>query len=295
MKKFLINVLGIIIIVICSLFVLDFAYTKVYNHSNPRTKLQYLLKLNNQSLDVLFLGSSRVANHIDVKLFDQLSHKKTLNMGVEGAGLNDNLLQLKLFLSQNKVKTIVLQIDNNIETTTPSNISKAEAMPFIKNKIIESHIKEYSKENYFNLTYIPFYRYAINDSKIGFRECFFSIINKKPNVAPSIGYTPKFGNSIPVMKTTSLGKSEPLQTNEILLEIQNICKNKNVQLIYFIAPYCSKIKTESFVAKLKKILPNLIDLSHDYDDNLFFNCGHLNDKGAQLLTRRLFLAVKNKI
>ena len=295
MKKFLVYLIGIITIVVCSLFVLDFIYTKVYDHSIPRTKLQYLLKLKHQSLDVLFLGSSRVANHIDVKLFDQLSHKKTLNMGVEGAGLNDNLLQLKLFLSQNKVKTIVLQIDNNIENALPSNITKAEAMPFINNEIIDSHIKEYSKEEYFNLSYLPFYRYAVNDSKIGFRECFFSIINKKPAIEPSVGYTPKFGHSIPAIKTTKLGKSGPIPSNKVLEQIQVICASQQVQLLYFISPYCSKIKTENYIVELHKVLPNLIDLSQNYDDNLFFNCGHLNDEGAQLLTKRLFEAVKNKI
>ena len=174
----------------------DLGDTKIYRDCHPRNKLQYILKLKHQQFDVVFLGSSRVANHIDTKLFSEISNKKSINLGVEGAGINDNLLQLQLLLAQNKVKVLYLQIDTNLETTLPSNISTAEAMPFIANPSIEKHTKIYS-DAFIALYYIPFYRYAINDAKIGFRELFFSLLNKKPATDPSIGFTPKVGNSIP--------------------------------------------------------------------------------------------------
>jgi hypothetical protein len=75
----------------------------------------------------------------------------------------------------------------------------------------------------------------------------------------------------------------------------NICKKNEIQLILFISPYCSKAKNTDYIEKLKIKVPTLIDLSKDYDDNLFFNCGHLNNQGAIKLTINLYNSTKDMI
>ena len=293
MKLFLKYIISISISALALLYLCDFIYTQVYINSNPRNKLQYILNTKNESFDIIFLGSSRVANHIDTKLFDSLSNKKTINLGVEGAGLNDNLLQLKLLIANNNISNVFLQIDSNFEYDKPSNIAISEAMPFLNyNDIINTHIKKYFN-NFEKLEYIPFYRYAINDPKIGFREMFFSVVNKKPRTNPSIGFTPKFGNKLPLIES-SLPKKIKLK-NIILDEITEICLKNKIQLILYISPYCSKTKNMRYIEKLITKVPNLIDLSKGYDDKLFFNCGHLNNQGAKIFTTNLYNATKNKI
>ncbi|MDX1830493.1 MAG: hypothetical protein R3342_13215 [Lutibacter sp.] len=293
MKQFLKYIISISISTIALLYLCDFIYTQVYINSNPRNKLQYILNTKNESFDIIFIGSSRVANHIDTKLFDSLSNKKTINLGVEGAGLNDNLLQLKLLIANNNISNVFLQIDSNFEYDKPSNIAISEAMPFLNyNNIINTHIKKYFN-NFEKLEYIPFYRYAINDPKIGFREMFFSVANKKPRTNPSIGFTPKFGNKLPLIES-SLPKTIKLK-NIILDEITDICRKNKIQLTLYISPYCSKTKNMRYIEKLITKVPNLIDLSKGYDDKLFFNCGHLNNQGAKIFTTNLYNATKNKI
>lgn len=293
MRPFLKKIISILILVIALLYLLDLVYTQAYINANPRNKLQYILKTKNESYDIVFLGSSRVANHINTKLFDSLSNKKTINLGVEGAELNDNLLQLKLLIANNNISNVFLQIDSNFQHEGPSNIVTSEAMPFLNtNEIINHHVKEYF-DNYKKLKYIPFYRYAINDPKIGFREVLLSAFNKKPRIDPNIGFSPIFGNKNPI---NGHSLPETIKTeNNILEDIIDICKKNKVQLVLFTSPYCNKAKHKNYIEKLKRKIPYLIDLSKGYDNNLFYNCGHLNYNGATVFTTNLYNATKLKI
>ncbi|QNM84794.1 hypothetical protein H9W90_11380 [Polaribacter pectinis] len=290
MKQFIKYLLSILSLTIGLLYLCDFIYTKAYLNANPRNKLQYILKTEGKKFDIVFLGSSRVANHIDTKLFNSLSQKKTINLGVEGAGLNDNLLQLKLLLDKNTVSNIFLQIDFNFEGVSPSNISISEAMPFLRNNIIKNHLKDNFK-NFNKLQYLPFYRYAVNDPKIGFREFIFSLANKKPRVNSSTGFTPMYGKKLP-FKGESLPENIR-KSNKVLEEIIEICSKYNISLTLYISPFCSKTNNLDYITKLKKKVPGLIDLSSGYNDSLFYNCGHLNRKGAEIFTVDLFNATKN--
>jgi len=282
MKTFIINTIKLTLLVVALLYVCDIVYTQIYKRANPRNKLQYILKTENQTFDIVFLGSSRVANHVNTKLYDSLSNKKTINMGVLGAGLNDNLLQLKLLANKNKISEVFLQLDDNYQRIGPTSLGTASAMPFIKNKIIGEHLSTYF-DNFNYLAHVPFYRYAVNDPKIGFREAFFSLINKEPKIKPSSGFTPKYGNNLSTY--VSLPKTIA-ENNSILEEIRLLCKEKKIKLTFFVSPYSSKINNKDYIVKLKTKVPDLIDLSSGFEDSLFFNSGHLNNKGAELFTKK---------
>ncbi|WP_299385067.1 hypothetical protein [uncultured Lacinutrix sp.] len=253
--------------------------------------MQYILNVENQNYDIVFLGSSRVANHVDTKLFDSLSSKKTINLGVLGASLNDNFLELKLLITSNKIKNLVFQVDSNFEMTNSTTMVSAQAVPFIRNNIVKKHIKE-NLSNFNKMYYLPFYRYAINGHKMGIRESFFSLVNKKPRVNPEIGYNPKYGN---YPKQTASLPSEISKSNPVLDNIVNLCKKHNINLILFVAPYSSKMKNIEYIDKLNQKLPNLLDMSRGYEDKLFYNYGHLNHNGAQVFTKDLYVKIKDKL
>ena len=292
MKKLIAHFFLLIILVVALMLFFDWIYTYTYTTANPRNKIQYLVQLKAQKYDIIFLGSSRVANHIDPKFFNELSHKKTLNLGIEGAGLNDNLLELKLFLKNNNTRFVFLEIDQNLEVSTPSNFIKAQVAPYVQNEIINRH----AKEHYYNSrdVGIPFYRYAINDAEIGFREMVFLFFNVIPNFNLASGYIPKQGHNESNISKTIMGSGKTLANNSAFDQIKAICKLKNIKLILFIAPYCSKIDPKEYIVKLRKTNPDLIDLSKGYDDSLFFNCNHLNEAGSKILTKKLFEATKNR-
>lgn len=291
MKPFAKHIAILLLITIGLLYLLDTFYTSTYERSSPRNKFQYLLSVEDESFDIVFLGSSRVANHIDTKLFNQLSKKRTINLGTEGAQLNDNLLQLKLMLEKNAVSTVFLQVDENFERETPSIISMSQAMPFIGNKTVQNHLEKYLK-NYNQLSKVPFYRYAVNDPKIGFRELTLNLIGKKPKVDPANGFIPKYGNKS--LKGGALPK-EISDRNKVLDEIKEFCQKKNVRLVLFVAPYCGQTKNLDYITKLKEKIPGLLDFSEGYSDDLFVNCGHLNNKGAKSFTTQLYQSTKNTL
>lgn len=291
MKKFITYSISIIILLITLLYISDFTYTLIYQKGKPRNKLQYILSLENKKYDIVFLGSSRVANHIDTKLFDSVSNKKAINLGVLGASLNDNFLELKLLVKSNTIKNLVLQIDDNYQYTNSTTMVSAGAVPFIRNEIIKNHL-ENNLNNFNKMYYLPFYRYAINGHKMGLRESFFTLISKKPRTNPQTGYSPKFGNYS--NQTASL-PSKIVKNNTVLSEIVSVCKAEEINLILFTAPYSRKMRNIEYIDKLKQRFPELIDMSRGYNDKLFYNYGHLNHKGAQIFTVDLYKQIKNQL
>jgi len=290
MKKFISYIISITAILVLMMFILDIIYTQIYSRSNPRNTFQYILKTKDIKYDIVFLGSSRVASHLDIKLFESLSNKNAMNFGVNGISLNDNLLQLKLLIDNNiSISEIFLQIDAEFNYEDASIVMTTEAMPFLKNKIVKFHFKKYNEDfNY--LYYLPFYRYLIYDPKIGFREAFFSFFNKNPKIDPKIGFVPKYGSDLSIPRVLPLTVSE---RNIILEEIIRICKKNDIELTLYLSPFCSKVENKEYLESLKNKIPSLLDLSEGYDDELFYNCGHLNLQGAQLFTENLYHATLN--
>jgi hypothetical protein len=287
MKKFLYTLIGVLSIVILSLYVLDYTYTTVYERSNPRNKFQFILKMKPQTIEYVFLGSSRVANHIATKEVEKITHKKVVNLGMEGAHLDDNLLQLKLLLHNGvEIEKLFLQVDYQFDDKGKSPIALSDAMPFIKNPVIRKHLEETNTPNFEASCYVPFYRYMNAEPKIGFREFVFSLLNKAPKINPAEGFTPKQGNN-PFGNYALPDKIA--NENEAINQIKKLCRENKIKLILFCAPFCSVTKNRDYITKLKQKLPELRDYSKGYEDSFFYDCAHLNENGALLFTRQLIL------
>ncbi len=66
-------------------------------------------------------------------------------------------------------------------------------------------------------------------------------------------------------------------------------KDTNTTLEFFTSPYCKEIKNRDFMDKVQlklRGLHNYFDLFDDKDE-YFFNCGHLNEAGAEVFTKTL--------
>ncbi|HEX8577353.1 MAG TPA: hypothetical protein VF677_13745 [Flavobacterium sp.] len=286
MKKFIKKLAIITAIIFILLFCLDILYTEVYVHSYPRNKTKYVLQLKNKKIDYIFLGSSRVENHIDTKLVNKLTLKKALNLGVQGAKLDDNYLLLKLLINNNiKVEKLFLQVDYIYNFESGSTIVSSECLPYIRNnEIIRAHL-EAGSPNYFENYYMPFYRYATHDYKIGFREFFSSAINKKSKIDFDDGFVPK-EEQFTGDKNYKLPDSI-IEHNKIFESIDQLCKANNIDVVYFCAPFCSTVRDSKYIDQLKAKIPTLKDYSKFLEDKYFYNCGHLNKKGAEIFTEKL--------
>lgn len=292
MKKFAKYIGFIFVVIIALMYLLDTLYTNVYKNSIPRNKVSYVLSLNDKKIDYVFLGSSRVDNTIDAELIQTITGKKTLNLGIQAAKLDDFYFMLQLLVKQ-KIKTeiVFIQVDYiyNMGGGGTSEILKSYLMPYIGDALISSYLKE-KDTDYFKLKYIPFYRYLTYDYKLGFREFFATAIHKKPGLNLENGYDAKYGSQGGKL---AAGLPETIASkNNTINAINKFAKENNLKIIYFMAPFCNNTRNKDFSAKLKVKIPELLDYSQLLlEDNYFFNCTHLNNEGAMEFSKRIALDI----
>ncbi len=188
MKNFVIYIVKVLGVIFCSAVLLEVIYAYAFTRGKDRNKIQQIVNSNApKNYDVVILGSSRANNHFVSSIF-QKKGLHVFNYGMSGSRLEESALLLQLLLYKKyKIKNIIVEVDLNINSEGHSEGTRAMYMPYLNssNLISEyySNLPEYSKWKY-----IPFYRFVYYDSKIGFREMFFSLINKKTKFLQNEGY-----------------------------------------------------------------------------------------------------------
>lgn len=281
MKKFLVFIVKTLVIIVLSAVVLDCLYTLVFLKSSKRNKIESVYNSEGKKFDVVFMGSSRAQNHMVAKLFNDKGIK-AYNFGMSGSRLEETALLLKLMLERNyKIKNIILDVDLNLNSNSHSDGVRALYMPYLhSSQTIRNHYK--SIEEYNKLVYIPFYRYIENDAKIGFREVFLSLTNKKTNALSNFGYYPLIGNEKKM--NYDLSDYSP-KKNVAYDEIKAICKKNNIHLIAIATPMCQECKSDDYFNSIKSVYPEVYNYENKVtDDKYFFSCGHMNIEGATVFT-----------
>jgi hypothetical protein len=286
MKKFIKYFVVIFVSVVVIMIALDILYTYVYTNAQPRSKTQYLLKLKNKKIDYIFLGSSRVENHVVTKMVEEKTSGTAINIGVQGGKLDVTYLILQLLLENNiQFKKLFIQVDYSYNFEGNSIVFNPETIPFIRNNEIINKFHKKNNPDYLRCYYLPFYRYAVNDFKVGFREFFSSSINKTTSTDFSDGFEPR-KDAFSSEKYTLPGTI--VKSNKTFEQIDSLCKQKHIDVIYFCAPFCNQVVTSDFTQKLKQKIPTLKDYSKSIlEDKYYVNCGHLNEAGAKLFTQML--------
>lgn len=283
MKRFLIYTFSIILITVLIAFVLDVLYTAIFMQSENRGKIETVFNSEPKKYDVVILGSSRANNHFVSQMFEDKG-LKTFNYGMSGGHLFEASLMLKLMIEKKyTIKNVVLEADLNLSNDNEAEGIAALFLPYIHNSdVIEEHFS--NLENFNQLYYIPFYRYIKFDSKIGFRETFFTAIHKKTNALDNLGYYPLEKHKNGNMKNNIVNLT-PLPHNKYYEEIKNICKANNINFIAVMTPMCENVVGMNYFDKVKKAYPEI----HNYEnivveDKYFSSCGHMNDTGAKKFT-----------
>ncbi|MEL1240163.1 hypothetical protein [Flavobacterium flavipallidum] len=284
MKQFIYFTIKSFFIVILLAVVLDYAYTTVYLQTNKRNKIEAVYNSKARNYDVVILGSSRANNHFVSEMFEKKG-LKTFNYGMSGGHLFEADLLLKLMMERHyKIKTVILEADLNLSNEHKAEGIAAGFLPYIHNsEIIKEHFE--NEVNFKELYYIPFYRYVKYETKIGFREMFFSFMNKKSKLLDHGGYY-ALGNKKGNMKN-DIRSLKPLQ-NKYYEDIKAICLANNIQFIPVMTPMCENTKGIDYFEKVKQAYPEI----HNYEnvvkeDQYFSSCGHMNDTGARIFTARI--------
>ena len=288
MKTFVKHILKVVLMLVLSAYVLDFFYTNIFEKSLPRTKFQNLRALKNQSIDYVFLGSSRVENGISPEVIKNKTGKSAMNLGFQASKMADIYLILQLLDEyQIKYKKAFIQVDYiyNIENGF-SNVLGYEILPFInENQFIANHSQLNDEVNFWRNKHIPFYRYSITSQKIGIREVVSNLIKKQTDVFKNYGYSPLHGS----FSGGKYGLPEKINNgNKYYDAIVKYSKRNNKEVVFFTAPFRLSNNDFSFVQKLETKIPGLKNFSNELQSNEYFqNNNHLNNNGAIAFTSLL--------
>lgn len=284
MKQFLIFIVKMLLLTLLVFVALDLIYTSIYLHSSKRGKVEQVYGSKNQYYDVVILGSSRANNHFVAPLFEEKG-LKTFNYGMSGGHLFEASLLLKLMLERNyTIKTVLLEADLSLSNEARSESVAARFLPYIhRSETIRNHFA--NQADFWELYYIPFYRYIAFDIRIGFREAYKTAIQEPTNSLAHLGYYP-LGNKKGNMKN-NITNLKPLH-NGYYEEIKQLCKTNGIPLVVVTTPMCSNVKGMDYFDKVVKMYPEI----HNYEnvvegDDYFSSCGHLNEKGARLFTTKI--------
>lgn len=293
MKKFLVYTVKILTITILVAVILDGLYTFIFLESKNRGKIETIFNSKAKKYDVIILGSSRANNHFVSQIFEDKG-LKTFNYGISGGHLFEASLLLKLMMERKyTIKNVILEADLNLSNDHEAEGVAALFLPYIHSSdVIKEHFE--MQENFNELYYIPFYRYIKYDTKIGFRETFFTAIHKKTNALDNLGYYPLEKHKNGNMKNNIVNLN-PLPHNKYYEEIKEICKANKINFIAVMTPMCENVVGMNYFDKVKKAYPEI----HNYEntvveDKYFSSCGHMTDTGARMFTNRIVKDFFNK-
>jgi hypothetical protein len=206
---------------------------------------------------------------------------------MSGGHLFETSLLLKLMIERKyEIKNIILEADLSLANDEEAEGISAKFLPYIHHSdIIKEHFKN---DKYFNeLYYIPFYRYIKYETKIGFREAFYTAIHKNTNALDNLGYYPLVKHKNGNMKN-NIVNLKPLPHNKYYEEIKNICKQNNINFIAVMTPMCENVVGMNYFDKVKKAYPEIHNYENVVVENKYFSsCGHMTDEGARIFTARI--------
>ncbi|MBQ0786900.1 MAG: hypothetical protein KBT69_05335 [Oceanihabitans sp.] len=280
MKKFVSHFFKLLLLSVFLLIVLDFIYTKIYSSAMyNRSKVSWVKNISNETpLDYAVFGSSRAAFHINPKQILQTTNQFGVNLAYPAATNLEIKLMLQHFLEEHQVKRIFIQVDKVYNKETIDPIAITPWMPYLRKDYVYAEIAKQDSLAFFK-KYLPFYRYMLYDSKLGFRELAMAFM-KDNKMEENLGFSGINGT----MKKEATFRIKALENkkNRHLLEILEICKKNEINCYFFTAPY---YQTDFNTEVLKENLPNYIDFSKSINNISMFNdYQHLNIQGAKAFT-----------
>lgn len=258
-------------------------------------KKQWVLAQQGGSYDYAVLGSSRAFGAFDMNLLDSLTGLNGINLGANGSGFRDNYLVLSLFLKSNQINKLFLQIDMasfNSKTSFSNDFHAFTFMPYWEEEEVREALEEeipLLKNQISALA--PQWRYFYYNKYFSPKEVLRRIQVSKTQrdiYSQSKGGIAREETAPKVreIKTYPLPKTADPTDWEYLMKIKTKAEAAGIEVIFFTAPRYqdSQEELKTILSSLpnRKIFPDGFD---SFDQGLFLDQGHLNEKGRKLFTK----------
>jgi hypothetical protein len=302
MKKEIVKTIVLLLIFLVGLLSLN--YLLIPNANKTRWSSFY--NLPDDTIDMLFIGSSHSFAGFVPMVFNETLKLDSYHIGMAGTSIEQAYFMLVEALKTQKPRIVVIElfsirpIKANSDETRFIH-SAFDGMKLSKNKIeaVNSNVSAGKRFEYF---------FHIDKYHTFWKDKDLKILFNPANQVPYYGYTPlllspykKKGDKI-IIDSPEINeiKSLPLSRIDILDDIEKLCSENNIELIYVNVPFIkqlgvSQIELAQYVngienhAKEKDI--EVLDYHFfgriGLDKTHLHNDGHVNISGSYLISNHL--------
>lgn len=261
-------------------------------------KINFYLN-DSTAYDVLFMGSSRTLGAINPAIIDSITGYNTYNGGINGMNTPEIKLLVGKYLENHPApKHIIFNIDYYIFDLETTIFENQKYYPYAKDEAVKKAITPYD-ENLGTFQYFPFIK-TFYYSDINWYISLKALLGLEYQTANSFqkGYRHNF-SSWNAIDDKAVAKEESFETPysqegiEILKEVVQLCKQKNVQPIFIFSPIFKAhldkyVNIEEILSEVEEIaVANQVPfLRYDdlkpiaFDKKHFYDVNHLNYTGA---------------
>ncbi|MFT7034170.1 MAG: hypothetical protein ACJA2S_002680 [Cyclobacteriaceae bacterium] len=279
MKKISLNILYLMLSLLLLAFAMEQLFTFGHYNFTPRSPVDWVMKLDGSATyDYVILGSSRSLNNLDPFQIEQLTGKRGINLGVSSGQPFDTKLFAQQLIKKRITKSIYIQVDDGWNNWDLGHKSISGWLPYMKEENIWAEFEELENKEYYYLKNIPFYKYAKFDSEIGVRDFLKGLTGQQLSSIKTFGHVPY--HEVLKKENRSLEYDVSLldKANPHITEIIDLCKNNDIDVIFFTAPIFNANQDHSL---LHKYLPNYFDFTNLIKNpDLFADLRHLNADGV---------------
>ncbi len=266
MKKFIVKIVVAAILVVGLLVFLDYFVSKGLKHKEDfRFQVWTDITDGNIDADLIFMGNSRAAMHLDCAVFDSILHCNSYNLGMEAYSFDVQWLRLKTYLEYCAIpKVVICNMDYSTFGTSVFSANKEQILPYFDNPYLRTQLTKYGFTDVD--LYMPFYRY------IGFtQETYWGLIEGLeikdfPGSKAYKGYTPRpklgFSNDRMGMGTVACISEQSLND---FREMVTWCKKNDVQLILVGMPFYDYANMKKSVGGYDIYQRTVDNLINEYD------------------------------
>ncbi len=149
-----------------------FALGKFFDHAakqDLREKARWIISKRYESYDFAVMGSSRSYVGVNIPTLEQKLGKKGVNLAIDGTTYPEQYLALTLFLAHNHIKQLILDVNIfGFDSSAFKYPFRAyEYLPWIDDPVVFGQLHNYFGGRAFAWKYVPFFKNAEFNSKIG--------------------------------------------------------------------------------------------------------------------------------
>jgi len=262
------------------LFILTLPFLSVFGFiKGSFFKPQAINKLQGESFDYIVLGSSRGLTTLNTNLIDSLTGLNGYNASMDDQGINSWSIMLEHIVSKKiEFDTLILVFDVGSENVTEDEFS-SNAYRW-HSEISKKYVYKKFNLNLLNLSPWIHYNYWKNNKFLISSDLIGLFMPSKSNNFDSKGNFTYPSNSGGISCIDSSRYFLDLNNSNQLKEIATRCKQNNIYLVVYIAPYrCTKVMTNANTSF------NIINHSDILENSLYFYDDiHVNRLGRHKAT-----------